>query len=369
VSDLPPLVALDDELLERHRRAHADLDVANSSAEPMVRMTLRHVARRLLLEGLANVQPVFDEIDRPLLLPPPRRFLGVVAQQRLAGAAAALRYIDSALTMATMPGGRPVVQPTAPCVLNALLAGPVTERETNAGLIRVSPTNWMPDANRFEHPPADVVGELLDAAIAVAADARRPAVERAGWLAFVTMTIHPFVDGNGRTARALFLAAIGDDLPGDIDWGVLDQWHLARKEYIWALQQGQRAQRYRGEDVDAEPFIRMGAIASARGADVGRARVQLLSDAVASVTELGDPVVLRALVDRFVLIDELLDDPLIDRAAAIDHIDALVRTGVIEWTHAGPGAPVEELGARGVKIGDGLALVARELRRTRYDGA
>jgi hypothetical protein len=369
VSDLPPLVALDDELLERHRRAHADLDVANSSAEPMVRTTLRHVARRLLLEGLANVQPVFDEIDRPLLLPPPRRFLGVVAQQRLAGAAAALRYIDSALTMATMPGGRPVVQLTAPCVLNALLAGPVTERETNAGLIRVSPTNWMPDANRFEHPPADVVGELLDEAIAVAADTRSAAVERAGWLAFVTMTIHPFVDGNGRTARALFLATIGADLPGDIDWGVLDQWHLARAEYIRALQQGQQAERYRGEDVDAGPFVRMGAIASTRGAEVGKARLELLSNAVTSVPELADPVVLRALVDRFVLIDELLDDPLVDRVAAMDHIDALVRTGLIEWTHAGPGVPVEELGVRGVKIGDRLQPVVRQLRHARYAGA
>ena len=285
----------------------------------------------------------------------------------MAGAEAALRYVDSALTMATMPGGRPVVQPTAPCALNALLAGPVTERETNAGLIRVSPTNWMPEANRFEHPPAHVVGQLLDAAISVAGETGRPAVERAGWLAFVTMTIHPFVDGNGRTARALYLATVGADIPGTIDWGVVDQWHLARAEYIRALQDGQRVERYRGEDVDAGPFVRMSAIASSRGAVVAAARTQLLSRAVATVTELDDPVVLRAVADRFVLIDELLDGPLVDRADVIDHIDGLARAGVIELTHAGPGAPVEELGARGVTIGEELVGVARRLRQARHD--
>lgn len=78
-----------------------------------------------------------------------------------------------------------------------------------------------------------------------------PPVIRAAWLAFTTMTIHPFVDGNGRSARALFLAESTDGLEAVLDWGVLEQWSLRRFDYVSALQVGQRGRRFSDGLLDA----------------------------------------------------------------------------------------------------------------------
>ncbi len=130
----------------------------------------------------------------------------------------AFRHLDVAAAMHRMEGGPPIVTDSMPHVLNALLSGPVTGRETNPGLLRMSSTHWMPDANPFRHPEPSSVPDLLAGAIDVAVRAPVPAVARAGWMAFVMMTVHPFVDGNGRTARALFVALASADTPAGLDW-------------------------------------------------------------------------------------------------------------------------------------------------------
>jgi hypothetical protein len=212
------------------------------------------------------------------------------------------------------------------------------------------------------------VADLMSAAIDVATDESVPAVERAGWLTFLTMTIHPFVDGNGRTARALFLAVEGTALPGEIDWGVLDQWHLSRVAYVEALQAGQRAERYAGDAVDPGPFVRYSVRSSIRGAEVGVARVGLLSEAVDTVADLRDAIVLRTVVDRFVSFDELFADSPDDPTATMAHIDELVARGLLAVRHASPGVPADMVGDRGVVVGDAIADVATRMRQARYAG-
>ncbi len=366
MSDLPALVRLDDEQLSTHRAAHEAFQSALTSADPAVEASVRRCSRRLLIEALANLLVVFDDAERPMLLPPPRRFLSAPAVQRVAGAEVALRHIDSALMIRTMLDGRPAVHAATPLVLNALLAGPVGERETNPGLLRATATSWKPDANAFRHPPPEDVADLMSAVMAVASDESVPAVERAGWSTFLTMTIHPFVDGNGRTARALFLAVAGTDLPGEIDWGVLDQWHLARVAYVDALQAGQRAERYAGHAVDPGPFVRFGARSSTRGAEIGVARVELLSRAAEDRPELRDPTVMRTVVDRFVTFDELLADSPDDPETTMARVDELVERGLLTIRHAGAGDPADVVGGRGVVVGDAIAATATLIRQTRY---
>jgi Fic family protein len=87
-----------------------------------------------------------------------------------------------------------------------LLTG--TRLEDHAGFIRTE-QNWVggsdynPCSAAFIPPPPELVGDLLDDLCHFCNDDSLPAVAQAAVAHAQFETIHPFVDGNGRTGRAL----------------------------------------------------------------------------------------------------------------------------------------------------------------------
>jgi hypothetical protein len=373
VSDLPALPPLDPAQISDWHDAHRRFaEVEGATLRPVLAAS-RRLLRRLLIEGLANVQPVLADVDRPMLFPPPRRYLTLQLEQRLAGAKAAFGYLDVAAAMYRLEGGPAVVTSCMPQVLNALLAGPVTERETNAGLLRMTSTNWMPDANPFQHPDPSSVPDLLTGAVDLVVHAPAPAIARAGWLAFVMMTTHPFVDGNGRTARALFIAVSGSETGVGTDWGAAEQWGLLRDRYVQALQAGQQAERYVGAHVDPAPFMRFGADTSIRGARVNVSRLVALGEAAGTlgsdIDDLDDvELLLRVMIDRFVPLDGLLDEAP-HANESMTRISALIDEGHLRFDDPPAGQPKASNAGRGLAVAHRWAAMAEQLRGARFNGS
>jgi hypothetical protein len=275
--NVPVVPRLSDALHERYRSAHAALAAAYRSAAPEAIDAFGFLQRRLLHESLAYLQPVLSRPTDQLVFPAPRAFLTRTQELRLLGAQAAFRHLDSRVAMHRSGLIPSVVAPTTPIALHALFEGHVPSgRETNAGMTRVTPTAWRPEANSFMHPPAESCEALVGEAIDTANTDDAPAFVRAAWLTFTMLTIHPFVDGNGRTSRALYLGVASAELELGIDWGIHEQWATARYHYVEALQAGQQTERYDATAVDARPFVEFSTEASAIGADLCRRRLEML---------------------------------------------------------------------------------------------
>lgn len=292
--NVPLLPALDSVDLEAHRSAHARLAEA-FTASPQSRSLFRFLQRRVLIDALANVQPVTVRPGAADLLPRPRAFLTPRHLIRVQASAAALRHVDSRITMLRQGSIASLIEPWTPMVLHALIEGPSPLGvETNAGMLRATPTRWAPDNNPMTHPEPVDVPELVAAAVDFAVRAPAPAISRAGWLAFTMMSIHPFVDGNGRTARMLFQAMSSIDLELGIDWGAVEQFTLDRTGYVDALRAGQNLARYDGALLDAGPFMGFALQCSIDGATLGLRRLGQINQAMTSRLEGGDDPVVAA---------------------------------------------------------------------------
>lgn len=270
-TSIPAIPPIAPELLEEHHRERwaATRRLAELADGPSE--LFRFHGRRRLVEALANL--FLD--DRTMLLPPRRRHLHATLDRRVGGCSTALRHLDGRLEMVRRGHLDVVVGSETPYVLNAFAEShDPNEKETNPGLIRLTTSGFDVTQSSFRPPDGAHCTALLDACVRVANVAPVPAIVRAGWLASSFLAIHPFVDGNGRTARLLFQLVASSDAHARFDWSAVEYWAVERNSYIEALKASQAPSLpdYDGERVDVAPFVDFAIRSSIAGAQLTKRR-------------------------------------------------------------------------------------------------
>lgn len=333
-SSLPPLPTVAPELLEVHHVARVQGAEALAAADPAASELFRFNGRRRLVESLANL--FLD--DRQMLLPPRRRHLHQSLADRVGGCRSAFRHIDGRLEMIRRGHIDRVLGPETPFVLNAFAEShDPNAHETNPGLIRLTESGFDEGQNTFKPPDGALCRQLLDGCIDVANNAPLPAVVRAGWLTAAFLAVHPFVDGNGRTARLLFQLVSSSDPKERLDWGTVEQWAVDRNGYVAALvtSQAPSLPTYVGERVDTTPFVEYAIQTSIAGAQLNARRLRWYERAWGSLDGL--PAELRAAEVAVVSagsasLDELSDlAALADPSTCTNAATELVAAGRLVW--------------------------------------
>lgn len=142
-----------------------------------------------------------------------RRLLRAEAAQELGEQSSDLTAIEVLGNINAMSSAINTVSPSDPITVNQLLAFhrtllTNTRLADHAGMIRTQ-QNWIggssynPCSAAFIPPPPECVPDLLEDLCLFCNDDSLPAVAQAAIAHAQFETIHPFVDGNGRTGRAL----------------------------------------------------------------------------------------------------------------------------------------------------------------------
>jgi len=333
---LPPLIPLPEDVTEKNERAQASLQAALSSADDFVQTLFEVVQQRHLVEATATARPIWSSLDGPVIVAR-RRFLASSILDRVNGVSEALHHIDTRMTMKEMGLLDHVVAQETPYVLNAFAEGRAPAgKETNAGSIRVTASSFLDVANVFEPPPPGDCHEMLESAVEVVRGAPVDPLSAAAWMTLAMFAIHPFVDGNGRTARLLFHAIHSSALPSAVDWGSLEMWALERHRYLSAIQESVRpAGRGQLDLVNPAPFLEFAGNCAIGGARRCELRLDALGRAYASARKTLDPD--SALVATFVWSErnvpfEELDELPIERIRARGLTNALIERGVLVQT-------------------------------------
>lgn len=278
---LPPIPVLPDEQLDAWERAHREAAAAVESLEP----DLGHMVRRWsvgnLVVALAGRSPSVSGMRHPMLLPAPRAFLSEADRARIAGTAAAFTHVDVRISLVTSGVEPDILRPETPFVLHALAeSGQTGNEETNPGIVRTKVAGWAGSPTPYRHPPADMVRPILDLLVQTAATMPAPPPVVAAWTALTWMSVHPWVDGNGRTARLLYLMLSGPSLPLELDYGIVEQFTFHRRKYVDALRAGEWiTDAYDPDRIDPLPFTEAATTWSTAGAALLRARAQILERA------------------------------------------------------------------------------------------
>ncbi len=272
--DLPPLVPLPIAAIEASDDAHSELHAALTAADAPVQRLFRTIQMRHLTEAASTAVPVSSPDDRRTLVPR-RRFVSPSQQGRLDGTRMALRHLDTRITMVRSGVLDHPIAAETPYVLNAFAESRnPSGDETNAGSVRATPSAFLDVENSYIPPAAAVCGGAVAMMIDVVRSAPVAPLAAAAWCALTTFAVHPFVDGNGRTARLLFHGVHSNALESSVDWGSLEAWAGDRARYMKVIQRSVAS----GGDgqldlVDPEPFMLFAAEQSVVGAQRCRERL------------------------------------------------------------------------------------------------
>lgn len=338
---VPEVPEVSAETLDTWNTAHQRTAERVSDLDDLLAQALREWRLERCLEGLAGVTPsISGEIRRPLF-PAPRRFLSPFAVERLEGCRAALDHVNVRLALIDDGLEQTLVRPETPYVLQTLVESRRTSEDvTNPGIIRVKESGWKIRHHMFTPPPPDMARPLLDLVTETIAD--RPASDATlgAWALFTLLSIHPFVDGNGRTARLLYLLIASLSIP-ELDLGTLEAIGLDRPTYVDALQEGQwTTPVWNPRLLDPRPFIE----ATYRWSVWGAARHVAQVDALERVrdelgrrfphlSDAGIAILIRSALDRGLRNDH-------QNAWRPDELEQLVDAGLLRRHRAPASANV-----------------------------
>lgn len=320
-------------ILDAHDRAHAEVatDLA-ALPEPIREVTTRWLRERAV-EALAGIRASHFGPDGPLLLPIPRGFLGTESRERIAGTRRALDHIEVRLqALAAGELARAVAWET-PFVIHALAAAGTSKPEDRVSLLRARRTGWRDRQHPYQPPEPSEVPDLLRATWQRLNDAGDPAAVTAAWFAFAWMTLHPFEDGNGRTARLLHQLVSAAGLSFSMDWGIAEMWVVHRTDYHERLKAGQGlAPSYDPRVIDARPFVEASLAWSTNGARLTATRIRIAADIADDLPGSDDlrAATLAVLLNRGTQPSQLMPGTY---AEQVEHLERAVSAGTVVRDH------------------------------------
>lgn len=345
---LPEIPTVPEEQLAAWWGAHGRQARALDLLAPPVRGALDRWWRDRCLESMAGITPSTSGGEDVPLFPAPRAFLSTTDVARLESTRSAFDHVDVRLMLADQGVDRTLLRPETAFVLNALAEGGQTGRHiTNPGQLRVKDSGWIVRANPYNMPPPPVISHLVDSLVDRVADVvgtdHQPSPALGGWAAFTFLSIHPFADGNGRTARLLYLLLASRGLP-HVDLGAVERLGRNRRAYVDALQSGQwTTTNWDPRRLDPAPFVEQLTAWSTEGALLHERRANAIgavAEAVAGILPPLDPgregpaiaSIVGAWLDRVVDVASLTE-PIVDEVEDVDvgrSLESMVAMGAME---------------------------------------